>query len=839
MLASDLDNPLGLDYAGLNFVETLQRDAQANQNKREYLNLKRVIAKHTLHTTLSEKLRVDNRRNKFAVPAFYDVARDDLDESSAVADEHGAVRVVRTMQKPSNANKWNEESTRREDAITKLICQEIEAEQTVPKNDSTNEFSEFDFMCDDLNNINDSLSLMPSGVKQPPAPQNRTRPDRIYPQNLTEFERNRKRLSKKSRAFNQKIKIAADHFGDTVDDAVLRMIEKTILEENDSMVTPASSCCAVGEIDRDDFGLDVGLDSDDHRFRLEGFRNPIRTNLQPKSFEDEQNMKSGCITRNEWLAEILPQRIRKIQRSRSIDRIDASINHDSKLKENNQKKSVGDTMFAFENENGRATIGKPRRKEITSYFGGDGYIESAQCDRIDVEIQLPRVRSFAEDGLLTNNLNEPKNEITKKFKIRRHRLHRDATEHKEAKVIYQSKTWTENTERIDGLGAMDAAENVSLDEESCDSADDVGREAHVTELIGRQNSINACDSSEPSSMCSNYSQCSGSEIYFDDVAIPLRHLTKSYDPYEVANRAAVKAIRLQDRKESEEAYYKVPYPGQLQDMRKLMGQKVGKKVRPTRTPSKRGNATESDIMNKYIYFPKKTNVTKLVDVLREMSRLNFMASVYDDNEKKLPQLRQALAEAEVALAKKIRDCGVRDSQLLNQLAEAKRQSNLLEKKLNAFQRECGRVKLRILEDEQCMRARTAYQKLNYLLMDKQWRQKYDWLHTKANGSLESVEKSIRNRYKSHMRTKPTNDAFDVKSFYEKRYPLSSREKNRKTLKDAKSFLQAMHVLEVSPIVWTLNSICQLHRRIALNTCTECLNDVITNVFSQAESIDPV
>lgn len=827
-MASDVTNPLGLDYSGLNFAETLQRDEQGRQNTREYLNLKRTIAKYTLHTDLSETMRNDDRSQKLGVPIFFDVAKDDWDDSRVVEEALGPVRIVRTMQKPSNAAKWNEESTRRENAITKVVRREIDAEVTVPKVETSDEFIEFDLMLNDLKKINDSLIILPDEVDQPTVRPNRCQRNRTYPQNLSEFECNRKAMAVNSQAFNEKIKIATEHYADDDNEApIMKVMVKTILEENESIASPSSSCCLVEAFDRDDFGFDVGVGSDGRRYQLEGFRNPIRTDFEPKTFDDEQTINARCITRGEWLKKILPQRIRKIQKSRSIERIDGAINHDNSI---NEKKFAGETMKRTEAEGSRSVRHKPHRKQIASYFGGNGGTVSEPLDSTESEVKLAKVRSFAQDEFFMNNLCELKCEFTEKFKIRRHRIHKDSTQHKEAMVFYQPTRSTKMTNQLD--------ENVTDTQNECSNEAEavsfgVEKEAYISTLIRRQNSIEACDSSESSSVCSNYSQNSGSDIYFDDVSMPLRHLTKSYDPYEVTNRAGVEATRLQDRKESEEAYYKVPYPGQLQDMRKLMSQKIGTKLRPT--PSNRGHAAEYDIMNKYIFYPKKINVHQMIEYLRELSRIQFAASVYESNEKLLPLLRHQLAEQEMALEQNVRKFATLESDLSIRLAEAKRKSDTLEKKLNAWQRECDRLKSRILEDEQCMRERTAYQKLIYLLMDKQWRLKYDWLHKKKNGSLECVTESIRKRYKSRMRATPTNDAFDVKDFYEKRLSMYTRAKNRNASMDAKSVLRAMNGLTVKPIICTLNSICRLRRLITVNTCAGCLNDVITHMFSKYEA----
>lgn len=806
MLATDLSNPLGLDYSGLNYAETLQRDEQENQNKREYLNLKRASAKYTLYATLRKKLVSDDRYEKFSVPAYFDVAKDDVVEPKKPDGPYGPVRIVRTMKKTENAKNWNEESIRRTKTITNVIRQEMEVQEAVEEKKTVDEFVEFRLMFDDLRNINESLDISPEKVPfVSPKP---CRRNQTYPQNLTELENCKRKMAVKRHAFNDKLGIVSEHLADGKNNfMLLKIMEETILEENVPVVSPSSSSCAVDSFYRYDFGLKTGLS--DKRYQLEGFRNPIRTNLEPRSLEDEEVMLSKCITRNEWLAEMLPQRVRKIRRSRSIDRIDLVINHDNLAKENNQKKSFGEKIQKAADGERLPTIRKPHREEIASYFGVNEKTDPDPFDDAEAGNQLPTVRSRGEYEFLTNNLFESKNEITEKFKIRRHHIHRDHTKHKEAIILYEPKRTITISEPIDPIASAMKANSECSDDGGCDSSC-CNKESYVEELTRRQDSIDACDSSGSSSICSNHTQDSGSEIYFDDIPMPLRLLTKSYDPYEESNRPGFKATRLQDRKESEKAYYRPPYIGQLQDMKKLMSQRIPKKVRLSRTALKSDNVP--DIMLTYIYFPRRTNILKIIDHLREMSRLQFVATVYDSNANKLLHLRHELIERAMALKEKL--LGVRDTTLLNRLNTAKQKTNDLEIKLDTLRAHCEAVKLSIVAQEINMRDRTVYKKLNYLIMSRQWRLMNDCLHTKANGSLECVNESIQNRYKTHMRTNLTEDAFDIKEFYEKRYPLSSTEANKGTFVDAKDFLQAMNRLTMEPIIFALYSICQLNEEIA-------------------------
>lgn len=804
MLAEDLHNPLGLDYPGLNFAETLQRDEQVNQNRREYLNLKRTVDKYTLHTTHNEQLRRENRRNKFAVPAYFDVAKDDEIDAVSEDEAYGPVRIVRTMQMPSNAIKWTEESLRRENASTKLVRQAIATEEeTLQKSEVKNEFIEYDIMLNDLSGINDSLGIIADEVDRPSEPQNRDRRKRIYPQNFGEFECMRKEMTANSKTINEKFKIAAKYCANGKT-STLKIVEETILEESDPVVIASLDSCAADTFDRDDFGLCVGLEKDSRIYRLEGFRNPIRTNLQPKSFDDDQNVVSTCKTRDEWFAEILPQRIRKIQRSRSIERVDQAISQQNSVAEKN---FAHETTQPAEEIEYRLVIDKPRRKQIVSYFNENIQTDPPSFTPNEADSELPELRSFAEDGFFTTNLSRPKDDITKTFKIRRHRHHKDHTKHKEAMVFYQPKKST-------GIREPDEPSTADI---KTKSPPDKGfeKEKLVSELIQRQNSIDACESSEFSSVGSNYSQQSGSEIYFDNVRMPLRHLTKSYEPYEEANRVGVKAIRLHDRKESEEAYFKVPYPGQLQDMKKLANKKVGKKVRPPRTPSKRDTAHESDIMDKFIYFPKKRNVRKLIDNLREMARSQFTAAIYECNQRKLPQMTDEWDEQEMEFELTNRHSGDRDSQLMNRLPEAK----TLENQRMAFERECECVKLRTVEDEKCMRESLR-------------RLKCDWLNRDAYGSLTSVEEWFRKRYDSHMRPDLTEYTFDFEDFDAEEYSRPSREEYQKILTDAERFLRRMEGLNEKQIMWKLLAMCRSHESIAPTICSEFLGDVIANVLSK-------
>lgn len=922
MSEPDIYNPLGIDYSGLNFAETLQRDEQAIQNRREYLNLRRAIDKWTLHTALNKKLRSDDLRDKFEVPEYFNVATDEPDKWRSLAADHGPVHIVRTVNKPANLSKWKEESKQREEAITNLVREKIEAEKKERENAPKDDFYELEIVLNDVQNLNDAIPMMRGDAVDPVVPEAPSWPKRNDPLCLTAFERNQNETALNKFVIAEKTKILAEHCErEKCERTKKKVVEKSIFEENGSYDTGVTANCGhvFTECDPYGFELNVGLEEgESRRYKVEGFRNPIRPNTHPKPDDDEIDAVRTCITRSEWFAEILPKRIRKVQRSRSLDRVDAAISGvavtKASTREHRATQEAGDG-------HGRSAFSKPQRKDIAEYFGVDKSTVQTEAGAEETEAERPALKSLAADGYLDNNLIEPRNEITTVFKTRRHHIHRDHTKHKEAAVLYapnrgtakgkpatakvpgekvdrdlsweraavlyMPKRTSATVEGTDAEGGCPSSvtgsvgsvnRQVSWEEAAVlyfpadmdmtsgkpyrvvwhptkmppvDDAHnermrllagsaDIDRNVVISEIERMRASIAECASSESSEVCSNFTGGSGSEIYFDSQdPMPLRHLTKAYDPYEVLNRAGAKVYRLGDRKESEDAFYRVPYPGQLPDMRKLMSKKVGTKIRPTRKPRSRDTMSTFDRMNQFIYFPKTPLVDKKLDYLHELARVQFSYAIYDLNEREIRQLIQDLTDWNTLIEQTRQESLARDAELVNELFETKQKRNVLETKRIALRTELERIKLKITDNEQYMRQRMAYRKVIYLMMDREWRVKYDCLHTKEDGSLESFKESIGNRYKTHMRAVITNDAHGVMDFYENSYfpSMASRETADQGV-SAEILEKAMNLLSMKPIILRSYFIWQLYERVTAAFCSSsCMNNVIENVLKKATAED--
>lgn len=821
-------NPLGLDYGGLNFAETTKRDEQAQQNQREYLNLKRAVAQHTLTTELNESLR-----RIIDVPdcdTIFNDGSNSSDTASPASDAFGPVKIIRSMQKAKNVEKWRNELAHRQDAIAHRIEEEIEIEEANRQPEPPNEFLEFELMAKDLRGIDEKLKISSDG-RELVNPGPKCRPTRCYPQRLHEFECQQQKMGKRTRTVNEQLQVIAEHYAN--DSPMRERWEKIIAEDTFGSDGPMSSSrCSAGDYrDRKQFGLNVG--SCANRFMLEGFRNPIRTDLDPERPGKQQPVESDCMTRGKWMAELAPKRLKQLRRSRSIDRIDAMLLAESRPTEANQEEPRS-PLQKVEKVRFSSHMVESRRKSIASYFNGniDQLDECNQLsEQIEMDQQFPKIRNYEEDEFFPQNLCDAKIEFTQKFKIRHHHRHKNPTQHKRTSILYQPRSARESSPYDMEWNASNV-QRVSTEHDG--SADGIDRETFRSMLIQRQQSVEACTSSKTDSVCSHYTDGdddSGSAIDFDDgmERVPLRHFTKSYDPYEVLKRAGVTATRLLDRNESEEAYYKMPYPGQLRDMRKLMSVKVGRPVRRERKSAESAADDECvfDRINRYIHFPRRLDLHKIIYILRERSRLKFVQSIYEYNKEKVRQLRHELAADEMAFEKKIEGIDARDVQLSQQISDAKDRTDYLTKKLMATRDDRQQIESTILACERQMRERTVYHKTIYLLMDKKWRMKHDWLHMTADGMLESVEESIGNRYKRHMRSDTIDDALDVRKFYEERLANKSMAAESAPM-NANDFLKALDNALDRQIVETTSAIRELCDRLVANVGSECLNEIIDN-----------
>lgn len=89
------------------------------------------------------------------------------------------------------------------------------------------------------------------------------------------------------------------------------------------------------------------------------------------------------------------------------------------------------------------------------------------------------------------------------------------------------------------------------------------------QIVEQQKSVESCLSSASSSLCTNFTDDSGSFMVFFDVKVPLDYVCKSEVPFEPRNENHMKAEVVKQRDEYFGPYFVVPHSGQRIAMREL------------------------------------------------------------------------------------------------------------------------------------------------------------------------------------------------------------------------------------------------------------------------------
>lgn len=117
----------------------------------------------------------------------------------------------------------------------------------------------------------------------------------------------------------------------------------------------------------------------------------------------------------------------------------------------------------------------------------------------------------------------------------------------------------------------------------------------------------------------------------------------------------------------------------------------------------------------------------------------------------------------------------------------------LRKELEELQKYFTRINLEIVFLKNQWNYRIILQNFQYLIMKNSWREKYDWIHRKENGKLESYTESINKRPYINICKIEHDDAWSIKKYYENTY-LPNKKPIIYVFKNATQFLDGIKKL---------------------------------------------
>lgn len=345
-------------------------------------------------------------------------------------------------------------------------------------------------------------------------------------------------------------------------------------------------------------------------------------------------------------------------------------------------------------------------------------------------------------------------------------------------------------------------------------------------------SIDSCISSESSGDYTRYTDDTGSLLIIEEnKRIPFGYLTKPYVPFEETNRSRIKAKPLINHNEYYYPYYTVPFSGQAQIMREISQPKdrfytnavrarhdirERIKVRASSIQFQAAPAQKNEekiVLSKQYRFKPKTTIHEVRAALRKKFESQYIEEFIIEKtitqEKELIYAQEVTAFRDVcepqftALQERHYRQYMRKMQSLKPVYE---KSSALEKTLKSRRYEFIKLDMKIMSVENCWRDRVYLQNFHYLLKDRNWRERHDWIHCRPDGCMETYRESINNRFVVNVRQRNKDTSWAVKEFYEQWSSDEVRNNIVIVFRDVRSFLIGLAKMKIS----LFNSLMQLH-----------------------------
>lgn len=800
----DTENPFNYDYDGANFTQTFTQDQQEYRNRKEYILQKRAIEKLKCQRATLNELKQSDRREKLELPNYFKTHAQSGNEISG-AETSEFRKIVHTDQKPRNIERVQYENQRRRERLLNLARKQID------KVDATK-----------LDGIEEKCLPIESPL------------GRTYPKTLNDTLRFKENVGRLIQKHTKKLEAKNKILYDAGISNNLQILPEQFVDQ--MMKTECLYADLAAQSDDDD-DLNVGFkNSQSCKYRLRGFH--FDTNIRGKNHENRATIEQTCLNREQWLKELLQGTASKRKPKPKSD----------------ERKPMNSNAIQFETRSDANNTNEIKSTHASAMFNRRPVIHREKTKLLDIlnnttatatynelsKYRKPAFKSSAEQQDITNipqiintskldvhpaKLDISKSECTKLFDSRHHHSHNDPTKHRTILVKYDiqlppnaptfPKELAEKpidpfvkplSSQSSVTTARTTAQRDDYEQKIKETYDDVVKSLEnkvnkadsfaldkndVANIQCEIDSIKSCVSSDVSSVCTNFTNDSGSFMMLNNKRIPMHHITKAWVPFEDVDRCRV-AVEKLDTIAPRSVFYRVPHSGQCLEMVRL-------KQNAIKAPNRRANILKN-IRKETIFAAHKIQMARdldnnyIEDTHGKLSLIKFRPNVA------IPLAHRMLREnletiyAEEALHKKkleeendqritdnihqwrtisnklFDDCkksAYRDYLQCNELLNPLYESNkLLRRQLDDVRNESVILNLEILKIEDEMRERIVCQKLNYLLMNEDWRQTHDWLHRTPDNTLESLRESIANRNVTHLRQRDSDDPWAVKQYYE-------------------------------------------------------------------------
>ncbi|XP_017855182.2 LOW QUALITY PROTEIN: uncharacterized protein LOC108608346 [Drosophila busckii] len=312
----DLENPVNLDFQGMDYKNTYEKDEQEQQNQQTYWRVLRYMTRRRAMRDTKENVEAELQAERLAIPAIFNTSiKDQPPRIEPPPKPEKLAELFRSQDKPANVDKIQFEQSRRTSRYKDIYLrkkqrgiqleQQRQQEQAAIKEIEARTVAEQDLL-EDVAKIDDDIERSFRKFEYiPPVIRKR----KFFPKTLTETERLKRKMHKQNCVRRDAAKVTQEFFLERTGKQKQLPDAAQMLRCEESIEGSVGSTPSEQSSDDEDY-LKVGKIGD--HFQLRGFHfkhgDGLRGKLHRHQIMQGQRTIKGCPTRDEWLNQLAPRK---------------------------------------------------------------------------------------------------------------------------------------------------------------------------------------------------------------------------------------------------------------------------------------------------------------------------------------------------------------------------------------------------------------------------------------------------------------------------------------------------------------------------------------------------
>ncbi|KAH8404910.1 hypothetical protein KR222_010193, partial [Zaprionus bogoriensis] len=312
----DLENPVNLDFQGMDYKNTYEKDEQEQQNQQTYWRVVRYMTRRRTKKMTQQKVERELHAERLAIPPVFKTQIKDVPPVQAPPPKSEKLaELFRSPDKPANKHKINEEVKRREARYKDIYLRskkrkaerllEQKQKEQADKDIIARTVAEKDLQ-EDVAKIDDAIERSFRKFEYiPPVIRKR----KFFPKTLTETERLKGIMHKENCVRRDHARVTQEFYLERTGRLKKYPDAAQQLRCEESIEGSVGSTPSEQSSDDEDY-LKVGKIGD--HFQLRGFHfkhgDGLRGKLHRHQIMEGQRTVKGCLTRDEWLNQLAPRK---------------------------------------------------------------------------------------------------------------------------------------------------------------------------------------------------------------------------------------------------------------------------------------------------------------------------------------------------------------------------------------------------------------------------------------------------------------------------------------------------------------------------------------------------